>query len=72
MLREIAAGLVIGLIVFGWLTACLGGSLPPLVRCKLEALKVLPEDENMITVGDARDVYRRIRACHQQQTDGGP
>jgi hypothetical protein len=71
MLREIAAGTVLGLLLFCLSQAACAG-LPPVVRCKLDALKVLPEDENMITVGDALDVYRRVRACHHLEADGGP
>jgi hypothetical protein len=71
MLREIAAGMVIGLVVFGWLVACAGG-LSPLVRCKLEALRVLPDDPGMVTVYDAIDVAERVRACHREAADGGP
>jgi hypothetical protein len=73
MLREIAAGLLLGLLLFCLsqvFVACAG--LPLVVQCKLDALKVLPEDENMITVGDALDVYRRVRACHHLEADGGP
>ena len=72
MLREIAAGLVIGLVVFGLLTACMGGGLSPLVRCKLQALDVLPDDPMQATVYDAVDVIERLKACHREQVDGGP
>lgn len=71
MLREIAAGTVIGLVVFGWLTACLGGGLSPLVRCKLEALKVLPDDPGMVSVYDGIDLVERLNACHRAEADGG-
>lgn len=70
MLREIAAGLVIGLVVFGVLVGCLGGGLSPLVRCKLDALRVLPEDPGMATLNDAIDIIERLRACHRE-ADGG-
>lgn len=70
MLREIAAGLVIGLVVFGWLIACVGGGVSPLVRCKLEALGVLPDDPGMVTIYDAIDVIERVKACHRV-ADGG-
>jgi hypothetical protein len=72
MLREIAAGLVIGLVVFGLLVACMGGGLSPVVRCKLEALEVLPEDPMQATAYDAVDVIERLQACHREQADGGP
>jgi hypothetical protein len=71
MLREIAAGLVIGLVVFGVLVGCLGGGLSPLVRCKLDALRVLPEDPMQATAYDAVDLIERLRACHRE-ADAGP
>ncbi len=71
MLREIAAGLVIGLVVFGFLVGCLGGGVSPLVRCKLEALRVLPEDPMQATVYDAVDVIERLQRCHRDEADGG-
>lgn len=70
MLREIAAGLVIGLVVFGVLVGCLGGGLSPVVRCKLDALKVLPEDPGMVTLNDAVDVIERLKVCHRQADAG--
>lgn len=72
MLREIAAGTLLGLGLFCVSQAACSEGLPPIVRCQLDALRVLPADENMITVGDARDVYRRVRACHRLEADGGP
>lgn len=72
MLREIAAGVVIGVGVFALLVGCMGGGLSPLVRCKLEALRVLPDDPGMVTIYDAVDVVERVKACHQAQADGGP
>ncbi len=72
MLREIAAGLVIGLVVFGFLTACIaGGGLSPLARCKLDALDVLPDDPMQATALDAVDVIERLKACHRQADGGG-
>jgi hypothetical protein len=69
-LRQIALGMVIGVIALGIPVACAGGQLSPLVRCKLEALKVLPADPMNATVYDAVDVIQRVRACHQA-ADGG-
>ncbi len=72
MLREIAAGVVIGVCVFGVLVGCLGGGLSPVVRCKLDALKVLPEDPMQATAYDAVDVIERLKACHRAQADAAP
>jgi hypothetical protein len=71
MLREIAAGVVIGVGVFALLVGCMGGGLSPLVRCKLEALKVLPEDPGMVSVYDGIDLVERLNACHRAEADGG-
>lgn len=67
MLREIAVGVAIGLGVLGPLSC--GSTLPALVRCKLEALKVLPDDPMQATAYDAADVIHRLQACHE--ADGG-
>ena len=71
MLREIAVGVVVGLVVLGFPAACAGGGLSPLLRCKLEALRVLPDDPLRATVYDAVDVIERVQACHRDG-DGGP
>jgi hypothetical protein len=69
MLREIAAGTVLVFVLLG--LACSSG-LPPVVRCKLEAVRVLPDDPMQATVYDAVDVIERLRACHRLEADGGP
>lgn len=71
MLREIAAGVLLGFAFFTPF-ACAGGALSPLVRCKLDALRVLPDDPGMVTIYDAIDVIERVKACHREQGDGGP
>lgn len=71
MLREIAVGVVVGLAALGLPVACMGGGLSPLARCKLEALRILPEDPLQATVYDAVDVIERLQACHRDG-DGGP
>jgi hypothetical protein len=69
MLREIAAGTVLVFVLLG--LAC-GSGLSPVVRCKLEAVRVLPDDPMQATVYDAVDVIERLRACHRLEADGGP
>jgi hypothetical protein len=66
MLREIAAGTALGFV----LLAC-GSGLPPVVRCKLEALDVLPDDPMQATALDAVDIIERLKACHRADADGG-
>jgi hypothetical protein len=78
-LAQIIIGAGVSLAFFGTLgvpgcndSALPAAAYPELVACKLDALKVLPPDEDMVTVGDARDIYRRLRACHAQAAgDGG-
>jgi hypothetical protein len=70
-LQQIALGCVVGMIALGVPMACTSsGGLSPVVRCQLDALKVLPEDPLQATVHDAVDVIQRVRACHEQ-ADGG-
>jgi hypothetical protein len=71
MLREIAAGALVGMVVLGLPLACTNGGLSPSVRCQLDALKVLPSDPMMVTVRDAIDVAQRIRECKRAHPDAG-
>lgn len=64
LLVEIGWGFAIGFVGL----AC-GNSA--LVQCKLDALRVLPEDPGNATVYDAVDIIERIRACHRLTPDGG-
>ena len=70
MLREIAVGVLLGVALFTPF-ACMGGALSPLVRCKLDALKVLPDDPMQATAYDAADLIGRLKACHRDAADGG-
>lgn len=72
MLREIAFGVVIVMVALGLPLACGGAGVSPLVRCQLEALKILPADPDMVTVFDAVDVTQRLRECRRVARDGGP
>lgn len=45
---------------------------PSLVECKLDALKVLPDDPDQATVADAKDVIGRLKACHVSADGGAP
>lgn len=72
MLREIAVGVVVGFIGLGLALACSApGQLTPLARCQLEALRVLPDDPEMVTVFDGVDIVRRLHACKHAR-DAGP
>lgn len=48
-----------------------GAATPQLIQCKLDALKVLPEDPRMVTPYDAVDLVNRIKACHGESPDAG-
>lgn len=73
MLRQILGGCGLGVLAFflasGFVAAC--GTTPVLIECQLAALRVLPEDPEMVTVYDAIDVVRRVKAC-RHAPDGGP
>lgn len=43
------------------------GCTSTLVQCKVDALKVLPDDPGQATVRDAIDVVRRVKACHDAE-----
>lgn len=53
------------------IVACLAysmiGCTSTLVQCKVDALKVLPDDPGQATVRDAIDVVRRVKACHDAE-----
>lgn len=72
MLRELAAGTVLGFGLFCLTQVACGSGLPPVVRCKLDAVKILPADPLEATVYDAIDVVQRLNACHRLEADGGP
>lgn len=72
-LVQVAAGFVIGLVALG--PAACGsahGRLPPVVECKLAALKVLPTDPMQATVYDAVDVIERVGECDRLSDGGAP
>ncbi|HET8957338.1 MAG TPA: hypothetical protein VFM95_02660 [Microcella sp.] len=71
-MRDLALGALIGMCVLALPLACTSGRLPELVRCQLEALKVLPDDPYLVTVMDAIDVVERVRACHAAHDGGAP
>jgi len=71
--RPIAVAGVIGwvLLVANTTTGCGQAAVTQkLVECKLDALRVLPDDPAQVTVADAIDVVSRIKACHQPADAG--
>lgn len=63
----VAAGAVAGAALIPW--ACgarQGEAQSALIRCRLDALKVLPEDPLAATVYDAIDVIERLKACKRR------
>lgn len=48
-----------------------GCGAPSLLQCRAEAVEMLPLDPDTITLGDVREVARRVKAC-QARPDGGP
>jgi hypothetical protein len=73
--HQIALGAAIALVAFAALTLFLDGCgaavSPALIQCKLDALRVLPDDIRMVTPYDAEDIWRRVRACEAGAADGG-
>lgn len=56
--------------LMGWfccLAGCGGGAL---LQCRVDAVSALPLEPDDISVGDLREVVRRVKAC--QAKDGGP
>lgn len=71
-LVQIIVGALLGLVVLGVPLSCGSGTqLTALMRCKLEALRMLPADPGMATVYDAADLVERIHACHRVEGDAG-
>lgn len=63
MLRETLIGFAIGFCALR-LVACSGApQLTSDVACRLNALRVLPEDPEQVTAYDAIEVVRRVKAC---------
>lgn len=69
MLRQILGGFVVGYVGLLGLASC--GTTPVLIECQLAALRVLPDDPEQVTVYDAIDVVRRVKAC-KRAGDAGP
>ncbi len=64
MLRETLLGFALGFCALRGLVAC--SAAPQLtqdISCRLDALRVLPDDPEQVTVYDAVDVVRRMKAC---------
>lgn len=74
--HQITIGAGLSLLIFGTLLLCLNGcgsaGITPAVRCKLEALRVLPDDPMMVTPYDAVDLIQRIKACEAPADAGKP
>jgi len=71
--RQVVIGAAVSVVAFTLLALMLNGcgaATPLLVQCKLDALKILPDDPRMVTPWDAVDLVNRIKACHAP-ADGG-
>jgi hypothetical protein len=71
MLKPILGGCGLGVVLFflaaGIAAACGSGTL---LECRVQAVTALPLDPDTITLGDVKEVARRVKAC-QQKPDGG-
>ncbi|OGR95487.1 MAG: hypothetical protein A2V88_15360 [Elusimicrobia bacterium RBG_16_66_12] len=68
MLRQITWGFVVGYVGLCALASC---GAPSLLQCRAEAVTALPLEPDAITLGDVKEVARRVKAC-QAQGDAGP
>ena len=70
MERVYHSGMVKGafLVLVGALAGCGQGAL---IQCRVDAVSLLPLEPDAITLGDVREVARRVKAC-QAKPDGGP
>lgn len=75
-LQQVVLGVAVSLAGLALAIACGTGtqSIPLLVQCQLDALRVLPADPNMATKADAIDVAQRILSCRRtfHTPDAGP
>lgn len=69
MATRIASRRLLGLLA--WL-ALFGCGSPALVQCRVEAVKILPEDPGQITPYDLADLVQRLNACKRMGGDAGP
>jgi len=71
MLQPILGGCGLGVVLFflgaGVIGAC---NAPSLLQCRVDAITALPLDPDTITLGDVKEVARRVKAC-QARPDGG-
>lgn len=62
-----------GLALAAALTPACGTAVnPALVQCKLEALRVLPEDPKAISSHDLDTLAGKLQACHASPDAGAP
>lgn len=61
MLKQIGFGFVVGFVLLRGLAGC-GASV--VAQCKLEAVRMLPEDPGLVTAYDVVDLVGRLKACH--------
>jgi hypothetical protein len=69
----VAYGALLGLVLFGCLTLAAQGCATnsSVIACKLDALKILPEDPRMVTPFDAIDLVKRLNECRKPPADAG-
>lgn len=66
---EFLTGVLIATVLIGGTVAACGSSV--LVQCRVDAIEALPLDSDTVTLGDVREVVRRVKAC-QLRGDAGP
>ena len=61
--------LLVGLALAA-LMGCASSQSSRLVQCKLDALKILPDDPMQVTFADGVDLVERIKACEAEPDAG--
>jgi hypothetical protein len=67
MLKRAALASVVGFCLVRGLAGC---GAPALLQCRVEAVKMLPDDPMQLTFGDVADLTQRLHACKAQGDAG--
>jgi hypothetical protein len=68
MLDRASYGFVLTVLVLVAIAS--GCGAPALLQCRVEAVKMLPDDPMQLTFGDVADLTQRLHACKAQGDAG--
>lgn len=63
MVKQVAFGFVLGFGLLRGLVACAATTQLATDACRLDALRILPDDIEQVTAYDAIDLVTRLKAC---------